>query len=103
MRGGIGWQVNTVFKHSNIFQPGQSKHEAKEAARADLAQQSISATSDKLASRTAIYSYGTAEKYKDTWHSVAEFAKQEFGVKDITKLESHHIQAYLENNLAEGV
>jgi len=37
MRGGIGWQVNTVFKHSNNFQPGQSKHEAKEAARADLA------------------------------------------------------------------
>ena len=103
MRGGIGWQVNTVFKHSNIFQPGESKHTAKVEAREELAKQGLSATSDKLGARTAIYSYGTAEKYKDTWHSVAEFAKQEFGVKDITKLESHHIQAYLENKIAEGV
>ena len=103
MRGGIGWQVNTVFKHSNIFQPGTSKHEAKMEAREELARQSLSATSDKLAERTAIYSYGTAEKYKDTWHSLAEFAKQEHGLRDITKLEASHIQAYLESKIAEGV
>ena len=103
MRGGIGWQVNTVFKHSNIFQPGTSKHEAKMEAREELARQGLSATSDKLAERTAIYSYGTAEKYKDTWHSLAEFAKQEHGLRDMTKLEASHIQAYLENKIAEGV
>ena len=103
MRGGIGWQVNTVFKHSNIFQPGTSKHEAKVEAREELAKQGLSATSDKLGARTAIYSYGTASKYKDTWHSVAEFAKQEHGLRDMTKLEASHIQAYLENKIAEGV
>jgi len=103
MRGGIGWQVNTVFKHSNIFQPGTSKHEAKMEAREELAKQGLSATSDKLGARTAIYSYGTASKYKDTWHSVAEFAKQEHGLRDITKLEASHIQAYLESKIAEGV
>jgi integrase len=72
-------------------------------AREELAKQGLSATSDKLGARTAIYSYGTAEKYKDTWHSLAEFAKQEFGLRDITKLEASHIQAYLENKIAEGV
>jgi integrase len=103
MHGSINHQVNLVFTKSGIFQPGQSKHQAKQEARAELAKQGLSATSDKLAERTAIYSYETASKYKDTWHSLCNYAKQEFGVKDITKLESHHIQAYLESRISDNI
>ena len=103
MRGGIGWQINTIFKESGIFQPGQSKHQAKMEAREELARQGLSATSDKLAAKTAIYSYNTAEKYKDTWHDLAHYAKQEYGLRDITKLESEHIKGYLEQRIAEGI
>jgi integrase len=103
MHGSINHQVNLVFTKSGIFQPGQSKHEAKQTAREELARQGLSATSDKLAEKTAIYSYGTAEKYKDTWHDLAHYAKQEYGLKDITKLESEHIKGYLEQRIAEGI
>ena len=103
MRGGIGYQVTLVFNESNIFRPGESKHEAKLEAREELAKQGLSATSDKLASKTAIYSFGTAEKYKDTWHSLAQYCKQEFGIKDITKIEAEHIKSYLESKIESGI
>jgi integrase len=103
MHGSINHQVNLVFTKSGIFQPGQSKHQAKQEARAELAKQGLSATSDKLAERTAIYSYETASKYKDTWHDLAHYAKQEYGLKDITKLESEHIKGYLGQRIAEGI
>jgi integrase len=103
MRGSINHQVNLIFQKSGIFQPGQSKHEAKQEARAELAQQGLSATSDKLGARTAIYSYGTAEKYKDTWHSLCNYAKQEFNLKDVTKIDAEHVRAYLENKIADGI
>jgi integrase len=103
MRGSINHQVNLIFTKSGIFRPGESKHEAKQTAREELARQGLSATSDKLAAKTAIYSYNTAEKYKDTWHDLAHYAKQEYGLRDITKLESEHIKGYLEQRIAEGI
>ena len=103
MRGSINHQVNLIFTKSGIFRPGESKHEAKQTAREELARQGLSATSDKLAAKTAIYSYNTAEKYKDTWHDLAHYAKQEYGLRDITKLESEHIKGYLEQRIADGI
>lgn len=103
MRGSINHQINLVFRNSGIFQPGTSKHEAKQQARQELAQKGLSATSERLSQKTVIYSYGTAEKYKDTWHSLARFCKQEFGIKDVTKINNMHIKAYLEQKIAQNV
>jgi site-specific recombinase XerD len=103
MRGTVNWQINTIFKESGIFRPGESKHEAKESAREALAQQGESATSSNVASRTGIYSYRTAEVYKDTWHSLGQFCKDNFGLKDMSRISNEHVQAYLEYKVEQGV
>jgi len=98
MRGGMGAQVTQIFNQSGIFTPNESKHEAKESARAEGAR-----TSAEVAEKTQIYSYQTAESYKDVWHQVADFAKENCSLKDIEKLSSTEIKAYLESRAAEGV
>ena len=103
MRGSVNHQVNLVFRESGIFQPGKSKHKAKELARKELYQKGLSATSERIGKKLAIYSYGTAEKYKDTWHSLARFAKEQFGIKDVTKIDGEHVKAYLEQKIAQNV
>lgn len=98
MRGGMGAQVTHIFNQSGIFTPNESKHEAKETARAEGAR-----TSADVAEKTQIYSYQTAESYKDVWHQLADFAKENCSLKDIEKLSSTEIKAYLESRAAEGV
>jgi len=98
MRGGMGYQVTFIFNESGIFAPTESKHEAKETARAEGAR-----TSADVAEKTQIYSYQTAESYKDVWHQVADFAKENCALKDIEKLSEKEVRAYLESRAAEGV
>jgi site-specific recombinase XerD len=98
MRGGMGAQVTQVFNQSGIFQPERSKHEAKAEARESGAKNSA-----EIAEKTAIYSYQTAESYKDVWHQIADFAKENCDLRDIEKLSATDVKAYLENRAAEGV
>ena len=98
MRGSINYQVNQVFVQSGIFRPGESKHQAKEEARADGAR----SWSD-LGQRLDIYSYGTAETYKDVWHEAAHWAKSELGVRDVEKLSGQDIKNFLESRIADGI
>ncbi|HPL67700.1 MAG TPA: hypothetical protein PLG94_14305 [Smithellaceae bacterium] len=98
MRGGMGAQVTQVFNQSGIFQPERSKHKAKAEARESGAKNSA-----EIAEKTAIYSYQTAESYKDVWHQVADFAKLNCGLKDIEKLSEVEVKAYLESRIADGV
>jgi len=98
MRGGMGYQITQVFNQSGIFTPTESKHEAKAEARAEGAR-----TSSEVASQTAIYSYQTAESYKDVWHQVGDFCKKNCGLKDIEKLSPDNVREYLESRISEGV
>ena len=98
MKGGIGYQVTQVFLKSGIFTPGQSKHSAKEAARAAGA-----STWHELGKELKIYSYATAETYKDVWHQFANYAKAELGLRDIEKTGSEHIRAYLESRIDQCI
>jgi len=98
MRGGMGYQVTQVFNQSGIFAPTESKHEAKAEARAEGAHNSA-----EIAEKTAIYSYQTAESYKDVWHQVADFAKLNCELKDIEKLSATEVKAYLESRISDGV
>jgi len=98
IRGSINYQVNKIFVESGIFQPGTSKHTEKSIARENGAK-----TWADLGQRLSIYSYGTAETYKDTWHQCARWVKENLGVKDIEKLQPEHIKAYLETKIAAGV
>jgi len=96
MRGSVVYQVHTVF--AEIIRFGESKHAAKEQARASGAK-----TWHDIGKNIAIYSYRTADQYRDVAKDVMQYAKENFGVKDIEKLTSEHIQAYLESKIADGI
>lgn len=103
MRGSVNWQMNQIFTESGIFRPGESKHQDKEDARSVLEEKGQTGTSQAIASHTTIHSYDTARDYKDTWHTFGHFAREELKLKDFTRTEAHHIQAYLEKRIAEGI
>jgi len=98
MRGGINYQVNEIFIKSCIFTPGVSKHAEKEIARENGAR-----TWADLGKELNIYSYNTAETYKQVWHDFATWAKENAGLRDIEKTSSEHISSYLESRIADGV
>jgi len=96
MRGSVVYQVHTVF--AEIIRFGESKHAAKEQARASGAK-----TWHDIGKNIAIYSYRTADQYRDVAKDVMHYAKENFGVKDIERLTSEHVQAYLESKIADGI
>jgi len=96
LRGNINYQVHQVF--STIIAFGSSKHEAKAEARSNGAK-----TWHDIGKNIAIYSYKTADQYRDIAKNLLSYTKVEFGVKDIEKLTSEHIQSYLETKIADGV
>jgi integrase len=96
LRGNISYQVHEVFK--NIIAFGSSKHEAKNEAREAGAR-----TWHQIGKNLDIYSYNTADSYRDIAKEAFAFAKENFGVKDITRLESQHINAFLESKVEANV
>jgi len=96
MRGNINYQVHQVF--AEIIHFGESKHAAKEAARNSGAK-----TWHEIGKNIGIYSYKTADQYRDIAKEVMQYAKQEFGIKDIEKLTSEAVKGYLESKIADGV
>ena len=100
MRGSIIHQVQTLFKESGINRIGTSKHADKEAFR--------SSTDKKVAwheigQNTGIYSYSTADDYREIWISAGRYAKVHFGLKDIEDITGAHLQAFLAAKIEEGV
>ena len=87
-----------MFKDSGIFNPGVSKHAEKETAREKGAK-----TWSALGKELNIYSYNTAETYKQVWHDFGQWAKAEAGLKDIEKTTGEHVKAYLESRIVDGI
>ena len=98
IRGSINFQVNKIFVESGIFVPGTSKHAEKNNAR-----ESGARTWSDLGRQLKIYSYRTAEVYKDTWHQAGHWIKENIGVKDMERVSGEHIKSYLESRIADGV
>ncbi len=96
MRGNVSHQVHEVFKE--IIRFGQSKHEAKEQARVKGAK-----NWHELGKQLYVYSYATADQYRDIAKEALEYSKEKYGVKNIEKLSSEHIRSYLETKIAQGV
>jgi integrase len=96
MRGSLNYQVHQVFGVLNCI--GQSKHEAKAEARLEGAK-----TWAEVGAKIGVYSYATADAYRDTWRHVLEHAKAEYGVKDIERLSGQHVASYLESKIDQGV
>lgn len=99
MRGSINYQVNQIFVKSEIFTPGVSKHLEKAEAREAGARTWVD-----IGQSLNIYSYKTAETYKDTWHQFGHYCRNELGVRDLERsLTGEHVRAYLESRIADGV
>lgn len=101
MRGSINWQVRQVF--SAVNQIGQSKHAGKQSVRSQLSDEKKAATWHAMGKRMGVYSYKTADAYRDVWRVLLGYAKVEYGLKDIEKLSGEHVRAYLEAKIDQGV
>ncbi|RZD16021.1 MAG: hypothetical protein EVJ46_07445 [Candidatus Acididesulfobacter guangdongensis] len=96
MRGTVSWQVTEIFKEIKYI--GESKHSAKESARLSGAH-----GSHEIAEKTGIYGITTMDNYRDSVAGFANWAKENFGLKDLTKTESKHVISYLESRIKADV
>ena len=95
--GSVNRQVGSIFLESGIFTPGESKHDAKSEARAAGAD-----TWHAMGKSLNIYSYSTAEAYKDVWHQAARWVKAEFGVRDVTRIEGGQLASWLRHKIDDS-
>jgi integrase len=103
MRGSINWQVQEIFYKSGINKIGTSKHNAKNIAKQNLASDRLSPTWHRIGKQIGIHSYRTADLYRAIWDQVGNYVKAEFKVKDLEKIEPHHIKSYLESKVEKGL
>lgn len=98
MRGNIKYQVAQIYSQSGIKQIGESRHAAKELARAEGAKKP-----DEIGKKTGIHSYATADAYRDVWRQAGNFCKDNYGVKDLEKMKGEHARAFLLSKVKDGV
>jgi len=103
MYGNINYQVQEIYNKSGINQIGESKHSAEQSVRNNFSEQNVVATFHKIGKKIGIFSYKTADAYRDVWRQIGAHAKAEFKVSDMEKLEVKHIQSYLESKIKKGV
>ncbi len=96
MRGNTNWQVTEIFKE--IKQIGESKHQAKNQARADGAR-----GSHEIAQRTGIYGINTIDNYRNAVVGFGTWAKENAGLKDLTKTTAEQVKSYLSSRIADQV
>lgn len=95
MRGTIHWQVTEVFK--GIDDIGTSKHEAKEQARAQGAK-----TWAALGQTIGVHGYETRDDYVTRSIDAAQWIKEQYGVRDILKIQTEHIEGWFLDKIQNG-
>jgi integrase len=96
VRGSTVYQVQQVFQAVNEI--GSSKHDAKAEARAEGA-----ATWHQVGKELGIYSFSTADAYRDVWRACLDHAKETAGIRDIEKLSGEAVRAFLVSKVDQGV
>ena len=96
MRGSVVYQVQQIFGTLNEI--GTSKHQAKAVARGRGA-----STWHAVGKELSIYSYNTADAYRDVWRACLEYAKASQGIKDVEKLSGEAVRAFLMSKVDQGV
>jgi integrase len=82
---------------------GTSKNNAKDEARQILADMGLSASSENIAKLTGIHGKDTMGDYMQRWQTLGEFAKTEFGVKNMELLTGEIVKAFLAEKIELGV
>lgn len=98
LRGPAHHQARTILKESGLFKVGQSKHADKAELRAEGKK-----TWEDMGKNLGIYSYRTADAYRDVWRHCLDYAKAETGCKQILQLTKEHIQSYLQSKIDQQV
>lgn len=101
--GNTRWQVQEIFHKSGINQIGMSRHAAKREAQQRLTAAGRPVTRHALGKLMGIFSYATADAYRDAWRLLGQFAREQFKVKDMEKLSGEHVQAWLSAKQTEAV
>lgn len=96
MRGSTKMQVWEIFK--TITHIGSSKHEAKNEARAGGAH-----GSHAIAEKTGIYGIRTKDSYFNAVVGFAVWAKENLGLKDLTRTTLDAVKAYLDARISAEV
>ncbi|MHB1697457.1 MAG: site-specific integrase [bacterium] len=96
MKGSVKWQTNEIF--NEIKEIGNSKYEAKNAARAAGAHGSAG-----IAEKTGIYSNKTSTNYRNAVAGFGTWAKENLHLKDITKTTPEAVKSYLYSRIDSGV
>jgi hypothetical protein len=103
MRGSAVFQVQALWRESGINQIGQSRHDAKNAVRSELAERGLSVSAQNISQSTGIHSYNSADAYRGVWIAIMRHAKSQYGIKNIEKLSGEHVASFLNSKVAEGV
>lgn len=92
-------QVNHLFKESEIFQHGESKHEFKASIREEFEEEGKTCTWRELGDQMPIFSFKTAETYKEVWHQAGNFLKAEGSLKNIEKIDDSQIKSFIKHKI----
>lgn len=82
---------------------GKSKWADKQQAQTDLKALGESATSTAVGAKTSLHSNSTNENYFDKCVELANWAREVDGLKDVEKLSSAHVEAFLAEKIDAGV
>ena len=92
----VVYQVNEAFKEFRSF--GQSKHEAKNDFKFTFnGSKAIDNFMPAFAKEVGIFSDQTYKDYLGVACQAANYAKENYGVKDISKLTAEHIKSFIES------
>lgn len=97
MRGSVDWQVREIFQKSGIQQIGESKHEAKAEARENGA-----ATWAEVGKAVGCYSFSQLDDYRAISKQAFNAIREEYGTKDILKIEAAQIQGWMADKIMSG-
>lgn len=103
MKGSIRGQIKFLFNASGLNKIGESKFGAKDSARIALAAEGRSGVSSNIAEKTGIHSLGTRDNYLGKMGELGKFVKEEFKVRDMTKITGEHVREFLNYKIEMGV
>ena len=100
--GSVTFQTQEAFKELITF--GQSKHSAKtEFLKNYDGNKAIDKFMSSFAKQSGIYSFETLKDYLPVAVDASKFAQKNFGVKDISNINSEMINSFLESKINKNV
>ncbi|MCX8021354.1 MAG: tyrosine-type recombinase/integrase [Syntrophorhabdaceae bacterium] len=95
MRGSVSYQVHEIYNAIITF--GCSKHQSKTQAK-----KSGASKMHEIGKGLNIYSYKTADRYRDIAKDLLKYVKENFRIKDIEKLDNPHVISFLQYKIDSG-